>query len=269
MSFSVSRIKRNGSQSAALILAGLGLSMVTSAVAAASLSGQVLGGGAPVANSTVTLWAASAGAPKQLAQARSGADGHFMLAAPGAPADSSLYLIAQGGQPTANKAGGENSAITLMTVLGSKSPARVTINEMTTLASVVTHNQYIDGTAIKGSPLALRIAAGNVPNFVDLATGEYGPTIGDALNSAQTPTMANFGTLANVLAACVTRVKADACNSVFAAARGPAGSAPTDTLGAVEAIVRYPGYQPERMFALLDLFYPYPRCLVPRCAGLD
>ena len=46
-------------------------------VFAASLSGQVLGGGAPIANSTVTLWAASAGAPKQLAQARSGADGRF------------------------------------------------------------------------------------------------------------------------------------------------------------------------------------------------
>jgi len=35
--------------------------------AAERLAGQVLGGGAPIANSTVTLWAASAGEPKQLA----------------------------------------------------------------------------------------------------------------------------------------------------------------------------------------------------------
>ena len=129
---------------------------------------------------------------------------------------------------------------------------------MTTLASVITHNQFIDGTAIKGSPLALRIAAGNVPNFVDLTTGDDGPTISDALNSAQTPTMANFGTLANVLAGCTTRVKADACSSLFAASKGPTGNTPTNTLEAAKAIARSPWYQPERMFALLEEFYPYP-----------
>jgi hypothetical protein len=97
-----------------------------------------------------------------------------------------------------------------------------------------------------------------VPNFVDLATGDYGPTISDALNSAQTPTMANFGTLANVLAGCATQIKADACSRVFAAAKGPTGNAPADTLAAAESIARYPWYQPERIFALLDSFYPYP-----------
>lgn len=58
-------------------------------------------------------------------------------------------------------------------MFGAKLPPRVTINEFTTIASVFTHNQFIDGTAIKGSPLALRIAAGNVPNFVDLETGGF------------------------------------------------------------------------------------------------
>jgi hypothetical protein len=43
--------------------------------AEASINGQVLGGGAPIANPAVTLFAASAGAPKQLAQAKTGADG--------------------------------------------------------------------------------------------------------------------------------------------------------------------------------------------------
>ena len=40
----------------------------------------------------------------------------------------------------------------------------------------------------------------NVPKFVDIATGGYGGTIQEALNSGQTPTMANFATLADVLA---------------------------------------------------------------------
>jgi hypothetical protein len=76
--------------------------------APASLSGQVLGAGEPIANSTVTLWAASAGEPKQLAQGRTGNDGQFTFNAMGAPGkDSILYVVAKGGIPSANKAGGQ------------------------------------------------------------------------------------------------------------------------------------------------------------------
>jgi hypothetical protein len=50
-------------------LVALGCFLVTGQVfAAASIKGQVLGGGAPIAGSTDTLWAASAAEPKQLAQ---------------------------------------------------------------------------------------------------------------------------------------------------------------------------------------------------------
>ena len=227
---------------------------------AGTLNGQVLGAGAPIANSTVTLWGASAGAPKELAQARSGADGRFtMTFADAAAAGTSLYLVAQRGQPTANRAGGDNSRIALMTVLGAKAPARVTINEMTTIASVWTHNQFIDGAVIKGQPLQLKIAAGNVPSFVDLATGGYGGVLQDPLNSGQTPTLANFATLANALAGCVTQVKAEACSALFKASQGPTGAAPADTLAAAQAIARSPWYQPQRVFALLDAFYPVPQ----------
>src|SRR5208282_5143556 len=63
-----------------------------------------------------------------------------------------------------------NPAIALISAIGSKSPAHVVIKEFTTVGSVVTLNQYIDGTAIEGSALALNISAGNVPNFVDFPT---------------------------------------------------------------------------------------------------
>ena len=242
-----------------LTLAVCSLFLATSSIAAESIQGLVKGGDSPIANATVTLWAATASAPKQLGQVRTGADGSFTLTAPKAPADASLYLVAQNGQPTANKSAGNNPAITLMTVLGSTLPAKVTINEFTTVASVVTHNQYIDGTAIKGSPLALRIAAGNVPNFVDLSTGGFGATIQDPLNSSQTPTMANFATLASLLAGCTTQVAADACAKLFAAATPPNGIAPSDTLAATEAIARNPAHQADKLFALLDQFYPVPQ----------
>jgi hypothetical protein len=224
---------------------------------AATISGQVRGSGAPIADSTVTLWAATSETPQQLAQARTGTDGAFSLTA-NAPANASLYLVASGGQSAASRVGGGNPAIALIAVLGFAPPERVVVNEFTTVASVWTHNQFLEGTAIKGHALQLKIAAGNVPSFVDLSTGGWGGVIQDPLNSGQTPTMANFATLADVLAACVARVTPDACNRLFAAATPPRGSAPTDTLTAAQAIARYPWYRPERVFSLLEL-YPVPR----------
>ena len=80
--------------------------------------------------------------------------------------------------------------------------------------------------------------------------------IQDSLNSTQTPTMANFATLANVLAGCATRAKPNACDRLFVAAAGRDGKAPADTLGAAISIAHNMAYQPERVFALLDDFYP-------------
>jgi hypothetical protein len=88
-------------------------------------------------------------------------------------------LVAAGGVPAANKAGGNNPAVAMMAVLGSKPLPEVTLNEFTTIASVWTHAQFLDGSAIKGHTLGLRIAAGNLPNFVDLTTGGWGDAIQD------------------------------------------------------------------------------------------
>src|SRR5215468_370896 len=41
------------------------------------IEGQVQAGGGPLANSTMTLWATSAGEPRQLAQTRTNNDGRF------------------------------------------------------------------------------------------------------------------------------------------------------------------------------------------------
>src|SRR5262249_9305655 len=218
------------------------------------VEGQVQAGGGPLASSTVTLWAASAAEPRQLAQARTNNDGRFELGSQETlGAEVILYLVAKGGEAAVNKGSGDNPAAALLAVLGNTPPPKVVINEMTTGASVWTANQFIDGTAIKGHARGLQIVAANVPSFVDLQTGGWGATIQEPLNSSQTPTMANFE-----LAGCATRVKADACSKLFAAATPPKGSAPTDTLTAAQSIARYPWYQPERLFVLLDEFYPVP-----------
>ena len=221
-----------------------------------TIKGQVLGGGAPIAGSTVTLWEASASAPRQLAQAKTDSDGRFQLRSATTGTGTSLYLIAAGGAP--RNGSGDNPAIVLLSVLGNKAPSTVTLNEMTTVASVWTNNQFLNGTTLQGHALGLKIASSNVPSFVDLATGGWGTTIQDPLNSTQTPTMANFATLADALSGCVTRVNSNACSLLFAAATGPKGNTPTDTLTAAESIAEYPWYKPERIFYLVNGCYPVP-----------
>jgi hypothetical protein len=219
--------------------------------AAVRIEGLVQAGDRRLANATVTLWVASTGEPKQLAQTTTNGAGQFELGSQETPgADVSVYLVA--------KSGGENTAVVLLSVLGNMPPTKVVINEMTTVASVWTHAQFLDGTAIKGNALGLKIAASNVPNFVDLQTGGWGTAIQDAINSTETTTMANFATLSSLLAGCTTQVRPDACASLFAAATPPSGKTPSDTLAAALSVARNAAYQPGRLFALLDAFYPVP-----------
>ena len=110
----------------------------------------------------MTLYAAGAGAPVQLAQGKTGDNGAFKLTPKEALKDSVLYVVAKGGTPKAAADKGPNDAIGLIAVLETSLPKKVTINEFTTVASVWTCNQFIDGTAIKGNALGLKIAAGNV-----------------------------------------------------------------------------------------------------------
>jgi hypothetical protein len=215
---------------------------------AASLGGQVQGGGAPIAGSTVTLWAASPGAPKQLAQATTGADGRFTVNAPDdAGSDSILYVVAKGGTAAASKTGGNNSAIALLSVLGPKAPQTIVVNELTTVASVFTAARFIDGEAISGSPLGLRIAAGNAPNLVDPVTGEWGKVLLDPLNSSMTTTMAKLHSLGSLVTATFTIANDDWRARFFKAATPLGGATPKNTLEAMAGIARKPWAQPKAL----------------------
>jgi hypothetical protein len=74
--------------------------------------------------------------------------------------------------------------------------------------------------------------------------------------------MANFATLSSVLAGCVTPIKPDACSQFFAATTPRSGKPPADMLTALEGVARDSGYKPERLFALLDAFYPVQRFIL-------
>src|SRR6516165_1975200 len=186
----------------AILLLAVGLlgSECGPTAAAVRIEGQVQAGGGGIANSSVTLWAASAGEPKQLAQARANGDGRFELTSQETPgADVILYVVAKAGIATVKKGSGDNPAIALLTVLGNTPPAKIVINELTTVASTFTSARFIKGEGISGNPLGLRIAAGNAPNFVDPATGEWGKVLLDPLNSSLTTTLAKLDTLGSLI----------------------------------------------------------------------
>lgn len=229
-----------------------------SAAAADRIEGRVEAGGAPIAGAGVTVWLAGPGAPEKLVEATTNEDGLYSLTIDGGRDDDGIfYLIAEGGKAKTAAGKGPNSATALMATLGAAPPERVTINELTTVASVWTGAQFLNGRAMSGNALGLRIAAGNVPNLVDLETGGPGSVIVDPLNASQTTTLAKMNTLGSLLSACVTALP-DACTSLFDVATPPGGVAPTDTLSAAQNIARYPWHNADKLFALLDEFYPVP-----------
>jgi len=231
--------------------------------------GRVQSGGGSIAKSTVTLYAAGQGAPISLTQTETKDDGTFELKFDATKTGANvLYLIANGGEPKVGNNQQPNPAIALMATFGPTAPKQVTVNELTTVASVWTAAQFLKGPTLSGNALGLRIAAGNVRNLVDLETGELGPVIQDPLNSSQTSTLATFNTLANLLTGCITRVHSDACNKLFAVATAPGGVAPTDTLTAAQNIARNPSNQAQKLFGLFDDFYPVPAGELWRAAPL-
>ncbi len=254
--------KGDKAQVTAMLLAvGLVSAALSPATAAAvHIEGQVQIGGGALAGSTVSLWAASADAPARLAQVQTDADGRFAVSVDATPSGaSSLYLVASGGTPAVNKAGGDNKAIDLLAVLGKDSPPKVVVNELTTVASAFTNARFLKGESISGNPLGLKIAAGNAPNLVDPATGGWGKVVLDPINSTQNTTLANLDTLGSLITAFAAGSNEDWRARFLKAATPSGGDAPKNTLEAMADIARESWADPKDLFALFDEAYPQPK----------
>jgi hypothetical protein len=195
----------------------------------------------------VTLWAEGTDAPTQLAQTRTGDEGRFVLNADGRGAV--LYLVVKGDRSAATS--GDNPALALMTVLGSTVPANTVVNEMTTVASVWTHNQFIDGTAASKSPPATC----RISSICKPADGApRSKTQSTALKQRRWQTSPHC----RVYWLAARRVKPDVCTQPIRS-HDAARRQDADTLAAAQSVARNPAYQPGKLFALLDNFYPDPQ----------
>ena len=129
-----------------------------SAAAAVRVEGQVQAGRGPLANSTVTLWAASADEPRQLGQTRTNSDGRFEITSQETPSpDATLYIVAKGGEATVNKGSGDNPAAALLAVLGNAPPPAVIGTTLSDRAAVSNEGKKTDEGKVRvehdGGPL--------------------------------------------------------------------------------------------------------------------
>jgi hypothetical protein len=236
-----------------------------------SMTGTVYGGQQPIANATVTLWAAGntgyGSAATQLATTTSSSTGTFSFG-PGsgntytcpvsnsATASQSIYITAVGGQPTT---GVTNTSAALMLALGdcltvqSTNPT-VNVNELTTVASITALQQFFTPSSsgegsVGTSPtnaLGLANAMRSVANLVNTATGNSfatttlsGTVAGytTAPTVTVTPEQAKLDTMADILAACVNSATGSTqCTTLFA----NAGTAAKDTLQAAYYMATVP-----------------------------
>ena len=224
------------------------------------LSGKAIVAGRPVVGAVVSLYAASTGKPTALAHAMTSIDGGFSIDVRELTTSPNrdLYVMVQGGRAVADGGRDPNGGLTLLTVLGATLPKRITINELTTVASAFTNAQFIHGEEISGNALSLRIAAGNVPNFVDLETGTWGQVLLDPINSTQTTTLATLNTLASLISA-YTTTHDDAWRARFFDLATSNGAKPASTLEAMANIARAPWVNAAPLYELFNRAYPQPK----------
>jgi hypothetical protein len=177
--------------------------------------------------------------------------------------DPLVYVVAGGG----NLGGGANEAIGLLTAIGplSQAPNRVTVNEVTTVASVFALAQFLDrdtatniGSAVANTT-GLPNAFGNVGNLVDVTSGvaftspdAFTPIVNPLTQASEAPPGRVIDSLAELIAACIGSSGSTSmnCSTLFGLTTPEGGPVPTNTRQAIRNIALHPE---SRVTALYDL----------------
>ncbi|MFD8755180.1 NHL repeat-containing protein [Kitasatospora sp. NPDC059577] len=226
--------------------------------------GVVRSGDTPLGGAEVTLYQAGDGegaAPRVLARARSAEDGRFTLGyrRPHDPR-AVLYVLADLGRPAGRAPQGAppdgagpdgarrgGPAVLAAVLGGAAAPPELVVNERTTVAVAYALSRFTGPDGVSGPHPGLQNAAAVAHNLADTGTGDVAALLAAPPNGALTSTMAEFNTLADLLAACVT---GGACDRLFDLARSPGHDRPRDTLRAAVDIAHDPGNNAVGLFDL-------------------
>jgi streptogramin lyase len=218
--------------------------------AAQNLSGTVKSGTAPIPGATVTLYMAGYDRgipPSVLSSTVSDASGHFVIKfpikVPPLRANDVLYVTARGPLPSVDLAA-------MLGTYGNVSwfVSDFVVNELSTIATTWAMAQFMSGDDVGGKSPGLQNAAATVGNMVNVKTATIATVLATPPNGSQTTTLAEFNSLANLIAACVdTPVK---CSQLFSLATPPGGTTPANTLQAALSIAHNPWNNVAQLFTL-------------------
>ena len=234
-----------------LVLASAAMFMATlsgPSASGATLNGIVQTGSTcstqPLAHVQVKLQEATTAQPTLLGQATTDAAGQFSIRSPKNMSSSVFYVSAD--------VGGD---VEFLTVLGTRLPATVTINELTTVAASYSMAQFYKTDVISGNSFGLQIAAGMNDNIVNPVTGESSLVLLSSPNVDETNSLRSTRSLANLLAACVH--DGSVTSTFLDLARPPRGPAPQTTAQALADITRNPWQNVDAIYALTTLSDTY------------
>ena len=232
-----------------------------------TLKGRVIAGDEPVSGSSVTLYAAGTIIAETLGGDMTDEEGNFHIRFRRPAQSGIIYAAARGGTPRGNTS--PNEALRFLTVIGEVDgrPDTVTLNELTTIASVWTNARFLNGTSIVGNGTGIYNASGNVRNIVNIETGGPGPVIVNAVNGSLTGALAAVNTLGDIIHSCAVLSTEDACVSLFSAATPPGWDTPEDTLSALHNIALNPWSNVSEIFSLLSMNEPYSPVLASPPSG--
>ena len=232
------------------------------AVNAIQLQGTVRGGQQPIAGANIRLFAASvtgkgtAATSLLSSSVTTDAKGNFSLAGlfKCVNASDQVYIIATGGNTSATS----NVNHALMTALGNcgdlTSLTPISVNEVTTIASVYALAPYMNGNsydvaANSSDSTALATAFANVRTLANLGTG----TSVSTSTIGTTPVLNKLNALSNSLASCIDSLNASPCGALFATVTPSSStSAPTNTIAATLDIALNTNHNVNQIYALSE-----------------
>ena len=253
------------------------VSKAPTTIQGATIQGNVHGGQQPIVGATIQLYATgsangpagygSAASPLIASTVTTGAGGSFSITTDYTCPSSSapVYIVATGG----NSGYTTNPNLALMAALGpcgNLTPSTfVSINELTTVASVYTLSPFMTGSAksyinigtSSNNAIGLTNAMADVNVLANITTGNIPGSI--LVAGATLPTQ-EINTLADIIASCVnsaggTYNDGSNCGTLFANANpgGTSATAPTDTITALMNIAQHPASSTANLRALFGL----------------